>query len=422
MSQKRTSLERFRLKRTLDALASKEGRGTELVTLYVPPGRQISEVTQMLKEEWGTASNIKSNTTRKNVQDAIVKVTQRLRLFKTVPDTGLVIFCGAIPQNGPGSERLEGPYVVVPPEPIVIYLYRCDNKFHIEYLMDLLKETEAYGVLLMDTSAATFATLRGRRLEIVEDITSGIPGKHRAGGQSARRFERSREMQVLEFFKRVGDHANEDFLSIPDLKGLILGGAGPTKYDFDKGRYLDYRLKEKIIATVDTAYTGEQGIEEIFERAPEIIKSVRYVEEKNIVQKFLYEIGHDTGLATYGEKDVRRALSASLVDTVLLSEALNTTRVRVDCTSCGHTYYQTMKTVEVSSFEQSLIGTPCPKCQTPTLQITEQKDTIDELAELAEQSGSNIEVISTETEEGQMLWKSFGGIAATLRYRLPNQP
>jgi peptide chain release factor subunit 1 len=422
MSQKRTSLERFRLKRILDTLASREGRGTQLVTLYVPPGRQLSEVTQMLKEEWGTASNIKSNTTRKNVQDAIVKVTQRLRLFKTVPDNGLVLFCGAIPQNGPGSERIEGPYVVVPPEPIDIYLYRCDDKFHIEHLMDLLKETETYGILLVDSSAATFATLRGRRLEIVEDITSGIPGKHRAGGQSARRFERLREAQVLEFFKRIGNHANEAFLPIQNLKGILLGGPGPTKYDFDKGRYLDYRLKEKIVGTIDTAYTGEQGIEEIFERAPEIVKNVRYVEEKNIVQKFLYEIGHDTGLATYGERDVRRALKAGIVDTALLSEALETTRVKVDCTSCGHTYHQTMKAAEVSSFEQSLAGSPCPKCQTPTLQFTEQKDVIDELAEQAEQSGSNVEVISTETEEGQMLWKSFGGIAATLRYRLPNQP
>ena len=52
MSKKRTSLERFRLKRILDTLTFKEGRGTELVTLYVPPGRQVSEVIQMLKEEW----------------------------------------------------------------------------------------------------------------------------------------------------------------------------------------------------------------------------------------------------------------------------------------------------------------------------------------------------------------------------------
>ena len=62
MTRKRTSLERFRLKKILENLASKEGRGTELISLYIPPGRQISEIVSMLKNEWGTASNIKSNT------------------------------------------------------------------------------------------------------------------------------------------------------------------------------------------------------------------------------------------------------------------------------------------------------------------------------------------------------------------------
>jgi len=75
-------LELFRLRKTLNALAGKEGRGTELVSLYVPPGRQISDVMNMLRQEYGTASNIKSTTTRKNVQDAIVKAQQRLKLFK----------------------------------------------------------------------------------------------------------------------------------------------------------------------------------------------------------------------------------------------------------------------------------------------------------------------------------------------------
>jgi len=419
MTQKRTSLERFRLKKILENLASKEGRGTELISLYIPPGRQISEVVSMLKEEWGTASNIKSNTTRKNVQDAIVKVIQRLKLFRTVPDNGLVLFCGAIPQNGPGSEKIEGPYVIIPPEPIKIYLYRCDSKFHLNYLMDILKETETYGILLLDSSEATFATLTGRRLEIVQEITSGIPGKHRAGGQSARRFERLREMQLIEFFKRIGQHANEIFLSIPDLKGIILGGPGPTKLDFEKGRYLDYRLKEKIVAVVDTAYTGEHGVEEIVERAPEIIKNVRYVEEKRIIQKFLYEIGHDTGLATYGEKDVRRALESGLVETLLLSEELDKTRIKIECASCGYTSYQTLKGPEVQNLEQSINNASCPKCQTATLQIVEKTEIIEELAKLAEGSSANVEIISTETEEGQMLWKAFGGIAAILRYKLP---
>jgi peptide chain release factor subunit 1 len=46
------------------------------------------------------------------------------------------------------------------------------------------------------------------------------------------------------------------------------------------------------------------------------------------------------------------------------------------------------------------------------------QDVIEELAELAEQTGADVEVISTQTEEGVELRSSFGGIAAILRYRL----
>ena len=418
-SKKRTSLELFRLKKTLQALANKEGRGTELISLYVPPGRQISEVMNMLRDEYGTASNIKSTTTRKNVQDAIVKVQQRLKLFKKVPENGLVIFCGAVPQNGAGSEKIET-YVIVPPEPINIYLYRCDSRFHTEHLQELLREKETYGILLIDASAATFATLQGRRLEIIRQVTSGVPGKTRAGGQSARRFERLREMRLQEYFRRVGEHANEAFLQIENLKGLIIAGPGPTKYDFEKGDYLNYMLKEKIIDVIDTAYVNEQGVKEVVDKAPEIMRKVRYIEEKQVMQQFLYEIGHDTGMATYGEEEVRRALEAGAVRTLLLSEGLDILRVTVKCNSCGYEEQQTMKTSMLTSFEQGLSGKPCPKCQAPALSITETQELIENFAQLAEYSNADVEIISVETEEGQMLKKSFGGIAAILRFKLQN--
>jgi len=416
MISKGTSLQRFRLKRAVDTLTKKEGRGTELVSLYVPPGRQISEVLTMLRQEYGTASNIKSDTTRKNVQDAITKVSQRLKLFKKVPEKGLVIFCGAIPQNGPGSERIET-YVLNPPEPINIYLYRCDARFHTEHLQEMLKEKETYGILVLDSSAATYATLQGRRLEIVRQITSGIPGKHRAGGQSAARFQRLREAKVIEYYKRVGNHANEIFLPIPNLKGIILGGPGPTKQEFEKGEYLQYTLKDKIIATLDAAYVDQQGVKEVMERSPEILRRVRYNEEKRIVQEFLYEIGHDTGLATYGEDEVRRSLGAGAVKTLLLSEGLDVVRVTVKCSVCEYFRQEVTKSRNIPNLEQDISGKPCPKCNTPALQIAEVKDIIDDLAELAEQVGSDVEIISTETEEGIMLKNSFGGVAATLRFK-----
>ena len=415
---KKTSLELFRLRKTLDILASKEGRATELITLYVPPGKQISDAVNMLRDEYGTASNIKSTTTRKNVQEAIVKVQQRLKLFKDSGENGIVIFCGAIPQEGggPGSERMET-YVIVPPEPIKIYLYRCDSRFHTEYLQEMLREKETYGILLIDASEATIATLQGKRLEIVRQMHSGVAGKTRAGGQSARRYERLRDMQLNEYFTRVGQHADEIFLPIETLKGIILAGPGPTKYDFEKGEYLNYMLKNKIIDTIDTAYVEEQGVKEVVEKAPEIMRKVRYIEEKQIMQQFLYEVGHDTGMITYGEAEVRKALEAGAVRTLLISEAVDLLRVTVKCSACGYQEQHTIKSQELTSFEQSLVGKPCPKCQAPSLAIVDKQDIIDNLAQIAEYANSDVEIISGETEEGQMLKNAFGGIAAILRFK-----
>jgi len=398
------------------ALASKEGRGTELVSVYVPPGKQISDVINMLRDEYGTASNIKSTTTRKNVMDAIVKVQQRLKLFKEAPENGLVIFCGAIPQNGPGSERIET-YVISPPEPIHIYLYRCDARFHTEHLQEMLREKETYGILLIDASDATLATLQGRRLQITEQMSSGVPGKTRAGGQSARRYERLRDMRLTEYFTRVGHHADETFLPIENFKGLILAGPGPTKYDFEKGDFLNYMLKEKVIDVIDTSYVEEQGVKEVVEKAPEIMRKVRYIEEKKIMQQFLYEIGHDTGLVTYGEDEVRRALQSGAVRTLLLSDGLDVSRVTLKCNVCGYQEQQTAKNPTLTSFSQSLQGKPCPKCKAPILSMAETQDLVDDLAQLAEYTNTEVEIISSESEEGQMLKNSFGGIAAILRFK-----
>ena len=415
-STKRTSLELFRLKKTLATLANKEGRGTELVSLYVPPGKQISDVMNMLRQEYGTASNIKSTTTRKNVQEAIVKVQQRLKLFKEPPETGLVIFCGAIPQNGAGSERMET-YVIVPPEPISIYLYRCDARFHTEHLQEMLREKEAYGILLVDSSEATLAILQGRHLEIVREFSSGVPGKTRAGGQSARRYERLREMRLQEYFTRLGEHANEVFLPIENLKGIIIAGPGPTKFDFEKGDYLNYMLANKVLDVIDTAYVSEQGVKEVVDKAPEIMRKMRYIEERKIMQQFLYEIGHDTGLATYGEEEVRRALEHGAVKDVLISESVDVARVKIKCSACGYEGVENLRSQMLTSFEQELSVRNCPKCNATALAIVDKQDLVDNLAQLADVANANVEIISEETEEGQMLKKSFGGIAAILRFK-----
>ena len=52
------------------------------------------------------------------------------------------------------------------------------------------------------------------------------------------------------------------------------------------------------------------------------------------------------------------------------------------------------------------------------MKLEEGRDLIDDFVDMAEEVGSELEIISTETEEGTQLLKAFGGIAAVLRYRV----
>lgn len=412
---KADSVRLYKVRKLISELSNKEGRGTELVSLYIPPKKPIHEAIANLREEWGTAGNIKSDTTRNHVQDALTKAMQRLKLYKTPPDTGLVVFSGALPTGGgPGSEVVTV-WEIVPPKPVGQYLYQCDDHFHVEWLRDMLRDEKVFGLLVIDSSEVGLGILSGGSLEIADIMTSGISGKTRKGGQSARRYERGREMELTYFFNRVGEHATRTFIDSNKITGLIVGGPGPTKEEFLKGGYLHYELQKKVVAVLDLGYSGREGVRELVEKAGDILKDVRLVEEKRLVQKFLGEVNRQGGLATYGLPRVVEALQKASVEVVLVSDDLDMLRLDAKCRKCGTVSTQTVTTAKKMQARQDMSVAPCPNCGATDYDI-EERDIVDVLEEMAFQGGSKVEVISAGTEEGSM-FKTFGGIAALLRYR-----
>ena len=245
MASKADSVSLYKVRKVLSELSTKKGRGTELVSLYIPPRKPIHEVIGSLRDEHGTASNIKSDTTRTHVLDALTKTMQRLKLYDKTPENGLVIFCGALPTNGPGSEVVTL-HEVVPPKPVDTFLYRCDDHYLLEPIREMLKEKKIVGMISIDSTEAGIGIVTGDKVEVVEVVTSGVSGKTRKGGQSARRYERLREMELNDYYHRVARHAAKAFLEDYHIMGLIVSGPGPTKDDFLKGQYLDYRLQNEI--------------------------------------------------------------------------------------------------------------------------------------------------------------------------------
>ncbi len=409
------SVHLYRIKRVLEELSNKSGRGTELVSLYIPPRKAIHEVITTLREEYGTASNIKSDTTRNHVLDALTRTMQRLKLYNFTPDNGLVVFCGALPTNGFGSEVITL-HEVVPPKPLQTFLYRCDDHFHTEVLKDMLREEKIVGILSIDSTESGIGILLGDRLEIIDNLSSGVAGKHRAGGQSQRRFERLREMELNDYFTRVAEHAKSVFLDEYKIEALIVSGPGPTKDDFLKNGYLDYRLQNKVLVVIDSSYAGSEGIREAIDRAQDVLHEYRLVEEKKLVQRLLAEVHSEKGLVAYGLYDVINILQGGAAEMILLADNMRKVRLEIICKRCKTKTEKVVDRDKLIQTKQEMLGTACTSCSSLDLDSKEQ-DVVDYIEELALKVGSKIEIISSKTEDGKIL-ENLGKVAAILRYRV----
>jgi len=418
VKKKSSDLEFYRIKKLLENLSNKRGFHTELISLYIPHDRKVSDVTNYLKNEISESQNIKSKLTRKNVLDGISSLLGQLRNINEVPEKGLVMFSGAIPQNNtPGTEKNEL-YIIQPPDKVKTFRYHCASEFLLWPLEEMLQPKETFGLIVVGRKESAVGYIRGNHVAVVREFTSGIHGKHRAGGQSQKRYERLIEEGEKRFYRRISEEMNKIFLPIEDLSGIFIGGPGPSKEKFVNDESLDYRLREKIIDVVDLGYGGSEGIRALIEKIKDKIENVKYIREKQIMQRFMKEISNDTGLATYGLNEVQKALNFSAVDTLILSEKLDSYKIKLECSNCGYIENRTSREGELNQIKSKIQEESCPKCSSNNFSIAETKSIIDELGDIAETTGTDVEILSAETEQGEMLYSTFGGIVAILRYKL----
>ncbi len=358
---------KYELAEFVQELENYRGRHTELITVYIPAGYNLNAVVRQLEAEKSTANNIKSKTTRKNVIDALEKLVRFLKQIEKLPENGLAVFCGNVSEKeGEQDIRL---WSIEPPYPLKTRLYRCDQEFVLDPLREMLESDEIYGLFVIERKEATIGLLEGKQIRILQRLTSGIPGKQRAGGQSSQRFERLREGMAKEFYRRCADALKEQFFHMRDkLKGILVGGPGPTKEEFLKEGQLVTALKEKIIAVKDIGYADEHGLELLVEASQDVLSAVEVTKEKQLLEEFFTLLAKQPEKVVYGKEQVVKALDVGAVDKLLISEKI-------------------------------------PKEERARL---EKK---------AEETGASIEIISTETNEGLQFY-NLGGVGAFLRFSI----
>ncbi len=226
-----------------------------------------------------------------------------------------------IPSNGIALFSFDGDvYQLDPPQTITSFQYVCGSEFWLDPLRKMTESHDIIGLLVMDNREATIGILRGAIIEILDNLQSGIAGKHHKGGQSQNQFMRLHEEMTQLFHKSVAEAANNIWSNYPTLQGILIGGSGMSKDNFIASGLLDYRLRTKMLAIFDTGYTDYQGMKELLLKSASLIQGTEYVRQKQHFDQFMESIGKDDGKVVYGKKEVQDALRFGKIDTLLLSD------------------------------------------------------------------------------------------------------
>lgn len=173
-------------------------------------------------------------------------------------------------------------------------------------------------------------------------------GKTRAGGQSAKRFERKREGQKEAFFRTVGERVERAFLEgggeategsegaeragdapEPTVDGLVVGGTTVTVEEFLDGDYLDHRLRDRIVGgSFAVEYASEQGLRQLVEKAEDDLEAAGREEVRAALDRFFSGLEADAAddespPVTYGREAVDEALQYDAVETALVAEGVD---------------------------------------------------------------------------------------------------
>jgi len=296
--------------------------------------------------------------------------------------------------------------VIEPLKPLISGLYRCDDKFHLEALYEQLEAKNTYGFIVIDGNGVTLHSVNGNARKNLFKLEVSLPKKHGRGGQSQNRFARIREEKRGWYTSKVCEIVLHHFIdpstTLPNVSGIVLAGSAQLKEDVLLK--LDQRLSRIIVSVVDIQYGGECGFTQAINLTKDFLGNLKFVQEQKVISCLFDEINKD-GHYAIGIEDTLYALTAGLLDTLIIWNDLSTVRWELSKNNDPN-QTKVIYLAEGKNLEENQDWT-----------IISQIPLLDWVLEHYAEFGSNIELISDQTDVGAQFVKGFGGLGGLLRYQ-----
>ncbi len=231
-----------------------------------------------------------------------------------------------------------------------------------DYQIDRLKRAEratnqqATLLVVLDDENATFGWLKEFDL---------VPAGNLTGKRKGKRFA-EKEDHAVEYF-------NEIIQKTKELKParIVIAGPGFTKDEFKKHLKDTNTKLGQSVSYETTNSVGVTGLMELIQSdaLEKLVQQTQYLQDAKLVERFLTELGKQTGLAEYGFAGVKDAVERGAVSELLIVDS-------------------------------ELMG---------------KQTQIEPLMKTAESTSAKVHILHHHSDAGKKI-KGFGGIVAILRY------
>ena len=239
----------------------------------------------------------------------------------------------------------------------VVTIEKAWKKYELDRLREAEKSSrrEKIHVLILDEREAEFFVIREFGIESLGKVFCGSRGKYSEAGKDVQH----------KFYREI-----LDLISKKEGRIIIAGPGFEKDNFFDFVKEKDQKLAKRMMVE-SIGNTGGQGIYELLNKGmlDKILIESRFAEETRLIERFIAEVSRNNPKATYGLKNVEKAVEMGAVEELLVLDSL----------------------------------------------LLDKRETIERLLEKAEKTRARVMIVSHENEVSQKL-KGFTGIAALLRY------
>ena len=242
----------------------------------------------------------------------------------------------------------------------------------------------SWGVVLVNREVGRLLTGDGSHLQEVDDVRSGVHGRHQQGGWSQARYERTIDNEVEDHLRHVAELVVQE-LDRHSFDHLLLGGPHDLLSDFRK--YLREDVAERASGELDGVDVATASPDDVLDAMRPALDAHQERREREAFERL------GAPLTASGTTDVLHALNERRVETLLIDEAR--TEPGTVCPACGW------------------VGPAGAKeCPADGTRVDAVEDLKEPAVELAIQQDAEVLPVRVRPDE----LRTAGGIAALLRF------